>query len=113
MKKSIKRAIADLQNKDINSRSIVARYKRALVKSKQNKTEWKLSMKQYAKIVVLPCVYCHSVKFETGTGLDRKDNSKGYLLSNVQPCCFVCNVMKGVFPEEFFRCHAARVKKAR
>ena len=29
-----------------------------------------------------------------GVGLDRLDNSKGYVLDNVVPCCDKCNRLK-------------------
>jgi len=42
----------------------------------------------------VPTMPCH--------GLDRLDSSKGYTLSNVVPCCFLCNMMKwNSTPEDF------------
>ena len=40
-----------------------------------------------------PCHYC-GVEIEV-TGLDRKDNNKGYIPGNVVPCCWDCNKKKG------------------
>jgi hypothetical protein len=36
------------------------------------------------------------------TGLDRKDNDKGYLQDNVVPCCYDCNTKKKFKPYEKF-----------
>lgn len=38
------------------------------------------------------CTYC---KAALGSGMDRIDNSKGYTLDNIAPCCSECNYMKG------------------
>lgn len=40
-----------------------------------------------------PCTYCRC-SIDT-IGLDRIDNSKGYTLDNVVPCCKVCNLTRG------------------
>lgn len=41
-------------------------------------------------------------------GIDRVDNSKGYVVGNVVPCCKMCNAMKSnLDPDEFL----AQVKK--
>ena len=36
-------------------------------------------------------------------GLDRIDNSKGYIVGNCAPCCFVCNRAKGTLTYEEFK----------
>ncbi len=42
-----------------------------------------------------PCHYCGDVMIDQKlTGIDRIDNSKGYITSNVVPCCKICNMMK-------------------
>ena len=38
-------------------------------------------------------------------GLDRVDNSIGYIESNVVPCCYICNKMKGELSVEVFLEH--------
>lgn len=41
-----------------------------------------------------PCFYCSGDPPETGAGLDRIDNSKGYTFDNVIPCCTNCNYLR-------------------
>jgi hypothetical protein len=40
------------------------------------------------------CYYCGFLNEELGIGIDRTDNSKGYIKSNCVPCCSQCNIMK-------------------
>jgi hypothetical protein len=49
-----------------------------------------------------PCSYCGGPLPTAGAGLDRLDNSKGYDLDNVVPCCGDCNRLRGdrLTPEE-------------
>ncbi len=44
------------------------------------------------------CIYCG----DPATGVDRRDNKKGYTVSNSQPCCYTCNHMKCALPEYVF-----------
>lgn len=41
------------------------------------------------------CFYCPNDLPEVGSGMDRIDNSKGYLLDNIVPCCTSCNKIRG------------------
>lgn len=41
------------------------------------------------------CFYCGSALPECGGGLDRIDNTKGYTIGNLVPCCETCNRIKG------------------
>ena len=50
-----------------------------------------ITLEEYRNIVSNPCHYCGGPLPPQGTGLDRKDNSKGYDPSNVVPCCWPCN----------------------
>jgi hypothetical protein len=44
-----------------------------------------------------PCHYCGGMLLdETGCGLDRRNNSIGYTIENVLPCCGVCNQIRNV-----------------
>lgn len=61
---------------------------------------WDLSFEQFMTFWQKPCFYC-GIAVETA-GLDRVDNSKGYLLDNIVPCCKVCNYMKVDFSQAQF-----------
>ena len=51
-----------------------------------------LSMADFMSFWQKPCFYC-GVAIET-IGLDRIDNSRGYEIDNVVPCCPICNYGK-------------------
>lgn len=61
-----------------------------------NLKEWTLTFDEFQAIVSCNCYYCNrSIADETGSGLDRIDNSKGYVPGNVNPCCADCNRRRG------------------
>lgn len=67
--------------------------------------------------VKMDCHYCGKPpskphrKCETFlyNGLDRVDNNIGYTESNVVPCCYICNKMKGELPVEDFLEHLNKI----
>lgn len=59
-----------------------------------------LSFKVFMNFWQSPCFYCGS-KIET-IGLDRINNTKGYYLKNIVPCCFRCNKFKGNYSQKEF-----------
>lgn len=51
-----------------------------------------ITFEQYVKLIELgECYYCSGPLPLQGGGLDRVDNTKGYLIDNVVPCCSRCN----------------------
>ncbi len=57
---------------------------------------WNLSLEDFMYYAALPCYYWPSHKKpETNSGLDRRDNTKGYEVGNVVPCCKDCNIGRG------------------
>lgn len=46
------------------------------------------------KIFSKKCYYCGFINQSHGIGIDRADNTKGYIKSNCVPCCTQCNIMK-------------------
>lgn len=58
---------------------------------------WMLTEEQYLDITANPCHYCGEALPKTYGGLDRIDNSKGYELGNVLPCCTTCNITRNEF----------------
>lgn len=54
-----------------------------------------ISLEEYAAIIAPGfCVYCSGPLSPTNGSLDRKDNSLGYVITNVVPCCQDCNSIK-------------------
>lgn len=66
---------------------------------------WNLDFIKAFYLIQEPCYYCgNEVKFpETRNGLDRLDNSKGYIENNVVPCCYPCNIAKHEMSENEFK----------
>lgn len=72
---------------------------------------WEINIDDYTVLLSNNCHYCHGKLNETSVGLDRKDNSKGYTLDNVVPCCAACNTTRSdnytyeemVYLSEFIR----------
>lgn len=56
---------------------------------------WELTEDQYYLLIKQPCFYCGlALNSSVRSGLDRVDNTLGYIIDNVVPCCVECNVAK-------------------
>lgn len=78
------------------------------MKAKQRNINFSLPFELYeSQLWGKPCHYC-GCDIET-TGLDRKDNGKGYAADNVVPCCRICNTKKNTKPYQDFM---AEIKKS-
>ena len=75
--------------------------------------EWNITKDQFNRLTQENCFYCNDgpntttqIKGGYGSytynGIDRLDNDKGYVKSNVVTCCSVCNFLKGSFDIELF-----------
>lgn len=64
-------------------------------KCKQLGQDWNLTKEEFTEVTNQSCFYCGGELPEFGKGLDRLDNDKGYSMSNIVPCCTVCNRVKG------------------
>lgn len=62
---------------------------------------FELSEEEFNEITNQACFYCGS--FDKYNGIDRVDNSKGYITDNVVPCCRNCNTAKGSVTIEMAR----------
>lgn len=76
-------------------RSWHGRFTRAKSTAKRRLIVWELTQDHY-KFILGPdcCHYCSKTTGVVGTGLDRKDNTLGYTIDNVVPCCGYCNGLK-------------------
>jgi hypothetical protein len=84
------------------------------VHAKKRGYEFKLTREKFRELTQKPCHYCgaapsnvsrnKNLKVDTGdfvySGIDRKDNSIGYFIDNVVPCCKVCNRAKDTMSYE-------------
>lgn len=62
-----------------------------------------ISYEHFLLLTSCRCKYCGLYsKDKTFVGLDRKDNSQGYTLTNTVPCCAECNYMKRNLNSEEF-----------
>ncbi len=81
-------------------------------KSKKRKLDFDLSFDEAMILFKGNCFYCNQVpsnirdvrnsKF-TYNGIDRQDNSKGYILNNCVTCCRICNSAKNNLTMEQFK----------
>lgn len=68
--------------------------------AKKRNIEFNLTLDQFVTFSNANCFYCGD-KLD-GIRLDRIDNSVGYTISNVIPCCTFCNRMKYIHSQEDF-----------
>lgn len=74
--------------------------------ARERRLAFELTVEQVESLVVQPCTYCGA---EPRNGIDRRDNSVGYILSNCVPCCSICNTMKMAMDADAFVAHAKRI----
>ena len=72
-----------------------------------------LSLSEVSFLSQLPCSYCGKEPSQVlgsfpnflYNGIDRIDNSTGYVEGNCTPCCKLCNRMKGILSVDDFKEH--------
>jgi hypothetical protein len=67
---------------------VKARFNSTKTTCKRKNREFNISLEFYEELSKKPCHYCGR---EGPNGADRIDNSKGYTIDNVLPCCITCN----------------------
>lgn len=85
---------------------------------------FELSREDFRGLVESPCYYCGSLRENrmraersqfngpySYTGIDRVDNSLGYVKENVRSCCKVCNKAKHANSEEEFKKWVCQIYK--
>ena len=78
-----------------NARTYKGRYQHLLSTAKKTNREVEVSSEELEEIRKHPCKYCGGPLPVCGHGLDRLDNTKGYVKTNIAPCCGSCNQKKG------------------
>jgi hypothetical protein len=105
-------------------KSLFSKYK---ISSKKENRKFSLTLDEFKKITSGNCTYCgekpnkvsaseHIRKLETKkytsylyNGIDRVNSNKGYISSNVVPCCHWCNTIKRERTVEELKNHVTRI----
>lgn len=64
-----------------------------------------ITLQEFTNLIGQKCIYCGG----DGHGIDRVDNSIGYIKSNCVPSCAMCNYMKKHHSEKDFIEHCVKV----
>lgn len=102
MQSKLEREIAKSQHSYQHARTPKRKYSQARSNAKQKNIQFLLTMEEYLELYKKPCFYCGKASGDTGCGLDRVDNTIGYMITNVVPCCSHCNQMKINLPLDIF-----------
>ena len=84
-----------------------SKYKR---NSRQRHIEFKVTYEEFIKFWKQPCSYCGDNIDKVG--LDRIDNSLGYISTNIISCCKYCNYAKRDLTQKEFTDRCKRVVNA-
>lgn len=71
------------------------RYRNAIRTAKFREIEWNIGESDFNELITKRCTYCDGTLPTQGSGLARIDNSKGYVIANIVPCCTACNQIRG------------------
>jgi len=80
---------------DARLKNIQYYYKHYIYDSNNNRRLFELSFEQFEGIVKTPCYYCGIIQEKGFNGIDRMDQTQGYVYKNCVSCCKICNFMKG------------------
>ena len=73
------------------------RLQRLESKCRTKNYEIDIDLEHYTSLLNKGCHYCNaSLNKETGAGLDRINNNKGYTMNNIIPCCGKCNQIRNI-----------------
>lgn len=89
-------------------RVLVGRYNKYKRDAKERDLAFEITAEQFDVLIRLPCSYCGSTD---KIGVDRANNSLGYLASNCVPCCGPCNFIKRTMSVNKLKLHLAKMVK--
>ena len=96
----------------LNEASFKSLFRGYRTRAKRKGIPFELTDKQFKKLNKQNCYYCGIFPQQTNNvngngayiynGIDRVDNSKGYILENCVPCCGRCNKAKSTMTQQEF-----------
>ncbi len=88
-------------------------------RAREKNLEFSLTKDEFKSLMDSDCYYCgsepsnsfaqHGKFLPVYQGIDRKDNTRGYVPDNVVPCCIICNKMKKALGHDEFLLHIHRI----
>jgi hypothetical protein len=109
LRREVSRDRKFLPNGEAAKNQIYLRYK---LSAERRNLDWTLTEEQFFDLTFSNCRYCGCIpstekKLKSGStftynGVDRRDSTKGYIESNVVPCCSTCNYAKRRLGEQEF-----------
>lgn len=96
------RKIQKSQQAHIYGKTPKRKYSQTKNNCKKTKIQFLLTLSEFEAFHGKPCYYCGKFFEASGASLDRVDNTMGYIITNVVPCCFKCNRMKSNLPFDMF-----------
>ena len=75
--------------------SIEAHFKIYQRSARLKKLEFTFSEEEFKTLITQNCYYCNTLDEKGFNGIDRMNQSVGYIQSNGVSCCIMCNWMKG------------------
>jgi|SRR5579864_4699158 len=108
----------DLQSKPVGVAAKNRIKKAYRQNAKKRGVIWNLSDSRFEQVIAETCMYCGAVPTNRTTdtkhhlsysGIDRVDNTKGYIDANVVACCSICNHAKSDMTVSAFEVWANRV----
>lgn len=85
-----------------------AKFRMVKHSAKKREYDFTLSPEEFSKIIVKPCTYCG--EDNERMGIDRIDNSLGYVPQNSTSCCKNCNMMKKAMTVNDFLAHIKKIQ---
>jgi hypothetical protein len=113
-----RKSLKALPNEIVGARTLLRRYK---FDAKRRGLGWELSEGEFSKLISNTCEYCGEAPSQSTlgsrydnspfyyNGVDRVDNTKGYISDNCVSCCGVCNAMKSGMSYGEFKTHITQI----
>jgi hypothetical protein len=89
-------------NNEYKKNSIQINYSNYIRNANYKNLEFNITIENFNEIVKNPCYYCRILQPKGFNGIDRKDQTKGYIVDNCVSCCKMCNYIKGSLNDDIF-----------
>lgn len=104
------KALEDILEIDIDlHEKYMSKYFQYIERAKRKGIEFKLKFEEFYLAVTAKCYICGISGKTTEIGIDRLNNTKGYIYYNIGPCCWNCNRMKSDMSIPEFRDYLHRI----